>query len=551
MKKSIFNRGLLLITGAAMLFSCTKNFESINTNPNSPTLDQVEPKFILPVVMRGSKLPQTTFQNNQLLVADIYAQFYANDLGATYNSYKQNDQANSSLWAGVTYPYLMNLNSIIIKHTSNPTQVNIVQIARIWKSWLMLRATDMWGDIPYFKACDGSGEAASYDLQKDIYDDIFKTLADATTKFDITKPGPGTLDIVYSGNYDNWKKFANSLRLRMALRISHVDPVRAKTEAESAIAAGLINSATVRATILCDQSDPIYSPHSIAAVFSMGGFGMSRTFENILTGFGGIDWPAGVVATVRPAKVDPRGPIMFDPATVARGAVAPYVGVWRGTLPGLANAGVPDQTFNNSRIGTYITGNLNRAFNILKYSEVCFLLAEAKVRFPAWNTGSGTAQEWYENGVKDNMTEWGIAGATATTYLASTDANVNGTTPLYTHTTGTYNTVLDKIITQKWLAMFPENGWEAWADHIRLQKPRFIPFENVDAQWFPGAYDKTDIPQNYIRRIAYPVSEQTLNKENLDKALLPLGGSYTGYMRKPMWWDPYAEDGTIKAGATK
>lgn len=415
----------------------------------------------------------------------------------------------------------------------------------------MLRATDMWGDVPYFNACDGSGEAAPYDSQKDVYDDIFKILTEAPTKFDNTKPGPGTLDIVYSGNYDNWKKFANSLRLRMALRISHVDPVRAKAEAESAIAAGLINSTSVRTTIICDQSDAIYSPHPIASVFNMGGFGMSRTFENILTGFGGMDWPTNVVATVHPAKVDPRGPKMFDPATTARGAGATYVGVWRGTLPGLANAGVPDQTFNNSRIGSYITDNLNRAFNVFKYSEVCFLLAEAKVRFPSWNTGSGTAKDWYENGVKDNMTEWGIDNTTATTYLASTAANVNGTTPAYTHTSGSYNTVLDKIITQKWLAMFPENGWEAWADHIRLQKPRFIPFENIDSQWFPGTYDKTDTPQNYIRRISYPVSEQTLNKENLDAALVSLGGSYTGYLRKPMWWDPYSESGSLKSGATQ
>ncbi|GHV14293.1 hypothetical protein FACS1894179_02710 [Bacteroidia bacterium] len=539
-KKSILLSGLVLL-----LAGCTGNFEEFNTDPNNPTPEQTDPKFVLTATFSRTMLASTNYQNIQLLNPDIYAQFYANDLGITYNSYNQVDGGISSFWTDIVYYYLNSLNTVIRNFSDKPEYANMVQMARIWKCWLMLRATDFWGDVPYFKACDGSNEAAPYDNQKDIYYDIFTTLADAASKFDDSKINIGKQDIIFDGTNAKWIKFANSLRLRMAIRISHVDAAKAKTEAESAIAGGVVSNDAETVSILCDNSSS-FSQHPIANVFSQGGFSMSKTMYNILSGLGGQPWPSSVTATTHPAIVDPRGPVMFDPTSSNSGTTnAAYMGRWTGTNPGLAATNDETSTVNNSRIGKYVYGNVNRRFYVLKYSEICFLLAEAKVRFPAWNTGSGTAEDWYKNGIRSNMAEWGITTG-IDTYLANTDPNINGTTVAYTHTAGNYNTELDKIITQKWIALFPEGGWEAWSDHRRLQKPKFIPFENVNTQWFPGTYNGTDSPQNYIRRAAYPVSEQTLNKANLDNAMQSLGGVYVGYVRKPMWWDPYKEDGTLK-----
>lgn len=546
MKLSIIRRLFIGLVALFLVAGCTGDFEEINRDPNNPTPGQTDPRLMLATTLNRTMLVMTNYQNIQLLNTDIYAQFYANDQGATYNSYNQVNSGLSVFWTDFVYYYLNSLNTIIRQYSDKPEYQNIVQMARIWKCWLMLRATDFYGDIPYSKACDGSLLPAPYDAQKDIYYDLFVVLADAATKFDNTKINPVEKDLLFKGSNDKWKKFANSLRLRMAMRISHVDAAKAKAEAEAAIASGIISNDAETAALLCDNSSS-QSQHPIANVFSQGGFGMSKTMYNILSGLGGQDWPSAVPATIRPAKVDPRGPYMFDPTSAASGtSKAEYMGRWTGTTPGLAATNDETSTVNNARIGKFVYGNVSRSFIILKYSEVCFLLAEAKVRFPAWNTGTGTAQSWYEDGVKSNMLEWKIPADVIGTYLSNTNANVNGTTAAYTHTSGNYNTVLDKIITQKWIALFPECGWEAWADHRRLQMPKFIPFENVNTQWFPGTYDGTDVPQNYIRRAAYPVSEQTLNKENLDKALQPLGGSYTGYVRKPMWWDPYKEDGTLK-----
>ncbi|MDR0793154.1 MAG: SusD/RagB family nutrient-binding outer membrane lipoprotein [Chitinophagaceae bacterium] len=538
--KSIYLKCSFVLLIVNCIIGCTKNFVKINTDPNNPSMSQGNPRLVLSTIESRSMLPATDYQNTQLLNPDIYAEYYANDLGPVYNSYNQVDMGINLFWDNYVYYFANNLNLIITGYSDNADYTNIVQMARIWKCWLFLRATDIWGDIPYFNASNGSTTPAAYDKQQDIYNDMFSVLTDAVTKFDDSKINPAAQDMVFGGNNGLWIKFANSLRLRMAMRISSVDPATAQNEAESAIAAGVISSVNDRAAIQCDASY-YYAQNPIANVFGEGGFGMSLTMWNILANLGGQPWPASVDATGNPAMVDPRGPLMFDPSTTT--------GKWSGSTPGLAVWNNSQTNTDVARIGAFVNSNLARPFYIFKYSEICFLIAEAKVRFPSWNTGGGTAQSWYEAGIQDNMAEWGISSPVVTAYLASAQANINGTSVSYTDNTGNNNTALDKIITQKWLSLFPENSWEAWNDHRRLQKPVFIPFQSVNSQWFPGTYDGTNVPQNYIRRVAYPVEEQTLNQTNLNQALTQQGmqaGTYIGYVRTPMWWDPYNADGTLK-----
>jgi hypothetical protein len=554
MKNILQKTGSFLLAALFLLNACTGKFEEINTSPTALEPTKVDPKFVLSLALSRTMMPVNTYQNNQLLIADNYAQFYANDLGYTYNQYNQIDQGVASMWSDVTYVYFNSLSTIIRNYGDVPEHTNVIQMARIWRAWIALRATDIWGEIPYFQACNGTGELPPYDKQAEIYDDLFKTLADAVTKFDATQKNPLAQDLIFNGNNAGWIKFANSLRLRMAMRISQVDPARAKTEAEAAIAGGVISSAAESTSIKTDSNNNnSWSPY--AYTFSGGGYGMSKTFEEILTGFGGQAWSSPEEVTEHPDVVDPRGPVMFNPCNAAAAGLAPYLGRWAGSRPGLISATSNAVTSSVARLGRYVWSSQTRRFNVLKYSEVCFLLAEAKVRFPSWNTGAGTAESWYNNGIRDNMAEWGIASAVVNAYMVNNTPNVKGTTVPFTDVSGTCNTVLDKIMTQKWLAFFPEGGWEAWADHRRTQKPKFIPYEGVNSIWFPGAYDNTqDVPQNYIRRMGYPVSERTLNKDFLDEALSRLGnfgaGKYEGYVRVPMWWDPYAENGALKPGAT-
>src|SRR4030095_2500584 len=128
------------------------------------------------------------------------------------------------------------------KKQANPT--NEMQIARIWRCWVYSRTTDIWGDLPYFKAADGTGENAPYDKQELIYKDMLKELKEAAEGLSPNNPKqqPGQ-DYVYDDDIAKWKKFANSLRLRLAIRVTQADAALAKQNAEEAIAGGIMTSA--------------------------------------------------------------------------------------------------------------------------------------------------------------------------------------------------------------------------------------------------------------------------------------------------------------------
>ena len=532
-------RFLMLAVGAVLLIgSCTSRFEDINTNPNYPLPGSNDAKYLLAYALNRSVLPSNAYQNVQTMNADEFAQFYANSLQSgtalAASNYKINDQYISTFWDNY-YLYFASLNTIIRDFSSRPEYTNIVQMARIWKCWMYQRLTDAYGDVPYFNAANGTGENPAYDDQKDIYYDMFIVLADAVTKFDNAQTSPGVQDLVYGGDNAKWIKFANSLRLRMAIRISSVDAAKAKTEAEAAIAGGVINLETESAYI---KFGGVSSTEINPMAHNKGGMRMSTTVYNMLNNIGGQAWPTGATAPAapsdgNPAVVDPRGPYMFDLAEDSNGT---YQGLWTGTYPGLslANVSLPQNLAEaNSYVGAKFRVS-DKKFAILKYSETCLLLSEAALN--GWAAG-GTAQYWYEEGVTASFAEYEVA-ATATAYLASTVANDFGTSAAYTHTAGTNNTALDKIHTQKWIVLFPENSWEAWAEFRRTNKPTMLVPEYVDPSYFqaPSSNVSTN-PKAFIQRLPYPASEGNTNPISYSAAISKLGGS-DYQIQKAVWWDP-------------
>ena len=273
-----------------------------------------------------------------------------------------------------------------------------------------------------------------------------------------------------------------------------------------------------------------------------GPLNMTTSFEKLVTNIGGIDWPEGVVnsrptitggaaipvSSVHPAKVDPRAPIMFAPAIDG--------GDWRGVPPGLsrteANAGIYKRV-NLPELGTLVKGGAaykSRPYDVFLYEEVCFLKAEAALR----GFITGDAKTEYENGVNASFATWGVA-AQAGDYLASTAKNGAGTSANFNDVSGNGNTALEKIITQKYLALFPDMSMEAWNDKRRLNLPRM----DVPAFRHELLYDNSnkDIknPSNFIRRIQYPQNELTINKTEYDKGLALLGGADN--VTIAIWWD--------------
>ncbi len=577
MKNKLLKSKWYVLTGSLIacliIYSCTKGFDKANKDPNTFPGSVVDPSFLLPGVYKASVLDPGMHERMTQLTNDIFAQYSANE-GFSTQQGKTNDEWITSFYTDYHSRFVASLNLAIRLGKAKPYATNDLQIARIWRVWVYSRSTDIWGDIPYFKAADGTGENAPYDKQELIYKDMLKELKEAAAALSTSNPKqlPGQ-DYVYNDDIAKWKKFANSLRLRLAIRLTQVDAALAKQNAEEAIAGGIMTSADDACLVLSSDTEFGWgNAYQYTYYYGWGSEGMSRSMENLLTGLGGQPFanpPAGAIVDDPgmtlpgsdenpldpnknkfklgiPSKVDPRGPIYFEPSSDASGAnpAAVINGVtvdtrkrWHGTAAGLSSsaAGKPQFSISNqARFGrAYLKPE--RPYEVMTYHEVCFLVAEAAQR--GWTVGGGTAQQWYEKAITASMKWHGIPDATIAAYLVSDNENTYGTTVHWTFNSGKtflgkpVDDAMGKIITQKYIGIFPDGGWEAWADHRRLHLPILIPFAAPD----PTAVSATDGgPGNFVKRITYPSREALNNKAFYDQAVSQQGPDLE---KTPVWWD--------------
>ncbi len=574
MKIQMKNTIVALVCLMTFTFSCTDDFIDLQKNPNAFTPENVTPSFLLADVISASVLDPGMHERITQLINDVFAQYYANE-GFSTQTGVTNDEWISSYYASYHSRFIANLSEGIRLGRASAAAgkpLNETQIARIWKVWVFSRATDMWGDIPYFGAADGSGENPIYDDQQDIYTDMLKELREAVDSLSTDNPAQiNGQDYVYFDDIDKWKKFGNSLRLRLAMRISEADPVLAKSEAESAIAAGVIASADDNCNITRTASFGWGFAYPYTFYYGWGALHMSRSMENLLTGLGGQDIAVDTTGMIVddagfdlpaiehildpkankfrlgvPSVVDPRGPIYFSPAVGAEEVkVATAAGDtvivdtrnrWIGVPAGLStgSASLAEHVYTNvSIMGPSMSADPERALEILTYHELCFLMAEAAQR--GWNAG-GTAKDWYEAGITASMTHHGVDAATTAAYIASSEGNTYGTTVAFDNDSGDFHDgaavddKMSKIITQKYLALFPDGGWEAWADHRRLHLPILIPMAQPDGRYT----DRTGGPDAFVKRVTYPSTEEINNSEFYNAAVSSQGPDLE---TTNVWWD--------------
>ena len=543
-------KSILSIVGMSLaLMGCTGDFDDMNTDPNNPTPGSVDPKFqLIYIQARGIPYANQWQQIDQLMISTL-CEYSAND-GLSASDYNIDSRYVDDLW-NLSYTVLTNANSLIRANESNPIHNNAVQMARIWKAYVMLRLTNCIGDVPYSEAANNIDQP-KYDTQKDIYYTIFGELADAVNKLDAAAANKiGTFDLIYGGDAAKWKKFANSIRLRMAVRISNVDASKAKTEAQAAIAAGVFESNADAAFMT--QGEDKFSQNPIYYHKGSSVLHMSTAYKRLVQGIGGVAWPTAadreknkniteniIAAKNAPAMVDPRAPIHFEPAgVIEKPATESMKGNWDGTDPGHVASGVGAAMDNGqfvsdfSKIGPWYYETIDRKYPLFKYSELCFLKAIAIER----GLINGDAKAAYEAGVTSNMSEFGIPAEVIASYLASTVPNYYGTTAKYDHVAGTTNTAMDKILTQKYIAQFQECSFETWADHRQFHKPTLMPFASVNSSAFNmnPADQANNTPNAYAKRVYYPSSEYTVNETNVKEAEKRMGGNNS--IQNNVWWD--------------
>lgn len=503
----------IICTGGLLLTGCVKNFDKINTDPTKlTTLSPSDVKSLFPNALYTGLTHDGAYQQTaQALFADQYAQYFAQT--APYfasHRYTIIDSWIQTQWVGVYVKTLPSL-VIIINESEKNNLPTLNAIARIWKVFVLHRTTDYYGPIPYSEI-GSSKPAIKYDDQKDIYYDFFKELAEAAhdLKENLSLPSYGSQDLIYNGDNEKWLRFANTLRLRLAMRISGVDPAKAKEEAEAAVAGGVFTEAGDNALLAVSSN----YPNRLNSTTSWNEFRMSAAMESLLVGYN-----------------DPRLTKWFAPAI----ATGQFSGVRNGLLPEEQILPENDNE-HNSNVSEllYVDNQYTTPETVMHTAEAYFLRAEGALN--GWSMG-GDAQSLYEKGIEMSLKRWGITDASViSNYTNSTNVPMapgkSFHTPALTDVpvlfSGDPAKQREQVLTQKWLGVFPD-GFEAWAEMRRSGYPKFYPLIHSD---------NPDVPANQmIRRIPFTEYDKQRNSVAVKEAASLLKGPDNAATR--LWWDTH------------
>jgi len=521
--------------------SCKKDLAKANTNPDQITASQVNPNLLLTTVQlaytgaptEGGSVWVTKWGGVGMFIQHVastntgfyYGDKYLNNINAMGETFQDN--------------YTVSVQPVVELYqlTANkPQYINLHQMARIMKAMIFEQLTDLYGDIPYFQAGLGYYDriyTPVYDKQQVIYTDLLKEVSQATDSLSESADKP-TGDILYSqGGFDQiaeWKMFGNSLLLRMAMRLTKVDPATAQKYVTQ-----------VMGKTMQSNNDNAIVQHVLSANSLTSNQDAAQILSQDSTD---IRLSSTIISSMK-KNSDPRLPVV---AWIAYGLDA------NGNFPGTTDATSADQ------IGLppgYIIGGLNPKVNldsvakdslpmeglggysrispnllsisapslILTYAETELLLADAATR---WGIG-GDAATHYKNGVEAAITQLSAYGDAAA--ISTGDAQTY-------YNAHTYNaaTALSQINYQYWLCTLMDE-YEAWSNWRRTST-----MANTLASGASGypALTPTDYPGNNTngtipRRLDYPPSEKITNNANYNAAVARLSNGDNMVSR--VWWD--------------
>lgn len=513
MKMNIIKSTILVLMGSVALSSCTKDFTKINTDPNN--IPAALPQQLLAPALVNTltyNMIRNRNFNNELMQVTVDQ----NDADGTVFRYDFRSTFSDYLYNGL-FSQLTNFKEIY-KLASDSTNGNYnksyMAISLICQSWVSSILTDTYGDIPYSQANTGKDSLVyepRFDKQKDIYLDIFSKLEQANT---LLTGGPAIAaasDPVYQGNISRWRKFGNSLYLRLLLRVSGKAEVSAQVTAKIKDIAQT-NTANYPIIASNDESAilkwtgvaPYISPYIGVREQDFRAPGVAEFFIQNLT-----NWN------------DPRIDIpTYGNGTFNRWGIAPYQGSYLGLPSGYAQGTNPQKKsyfYSNTSAVSLQTDPLTGM--IMNYAEVKFILAEAVVK--GWITGS--AQTYYNDGALNSITLW-VPAWTSTinsqtgqlnniqTYLVAASIEWNDN--------ATLDEKMERIHKQKYYALFLED-YQQWFEYRRTGHP-VLPKG-------PGLKNNGIMPA----RMVYPVYVQSANPTNYKLAVAAQGPDL---ISTQVWW---------------
>ncbi len=552
MKK--LNKFALIVIGSLVLLlpnACTDKYEEFNTDPSIITAELVNVDLMFTNVVTG--IPGSAGYGN----SGDFGSYCGMSKRDDDNSFSEQDAPGE--WNFEYSTMLNNLSNIIqlIDGKENKDElVNKTAIARIMKAWSVSKLTDTYGDVPYSESCLPAEIAVlhpKYDTQQSIYIDLFKELKEAAAQLDVSKESYGPADLVYQGDVTKWKKLANSLRLRLALRVRYVDATFAAAQISDLSMADLMTTLNDDAYVLNSNDFPNHQNPRFYRIINYGSIAESvhchQTLINILKNDS--------------INMDPRIQIYADTVMAPwKGGISPN-GYY---FPNYTYRGSPTLAVNSATYkypwGSGTVSDISDFWRVpvvapavMKCSEVYFALSEAKLAGILPAGFSGTANEYYQKGI-DAAIDWAkwfydLTAPQMSDLMIKYIHNVNyspgtpwtqadvdqyleykkikdediaafKTTPVYT-LSGSAEQQLEMIINQKIVALYPDE-FQGWCEYRRTGYPR-VAIANDGSSVLKGV-----VP----RRQPWPTVEEQINSESYQDALSRYGKD--SKLTK-MWWD--------------
>ena len=490
----------------SIVAGCTQNFEDYNRNPKQPT--SIPTSYLLESTLRS-----IAFQDqNQAQRMYTFWGVYSGQLGAVradnwgvgpeqvwayYNPAAIHRNTPMSIIFGLIYP-----NHYYIEDATGKSGV-IYAVSLLMRVYGMHIVASAQGPIPYSQMAAGKTETVYDDEEtawKAMFDDL-DTVIGILSGSGESNADLAAVDYIYGGNVRNWLKFANTLKLRMALRVSNV-ATYAQQKAEEAVASGVMTDVAESAWVHLDKA-------SLTNPWFIGWLGHNDDCQAR---------PNACLVSWMNGYNDPRREKYFTPASD---------GTYVGMISGPQNSSrAPGDYISFSKIR--VNGNFD-AQPVMYAAEAAFLRAEGALK--GWNM-NGTAESLYHEGIRLSLNEFGVGSAYAD-YIQTTsqpanhnaaDGQMRATSTISVKWSNDPSQHLEQIITQKWIALWldPMNGW---ADNRRTGYPKLwlaTKSANVDVDASRGA-----------RRTPFPQAEYNTNNANVQAAAAMIGGDSMG---NDLWW---------------
>lgn len=472
----------ILIIGLVLFFgSCTKNFEEFNTDTKNPSKVSGEALFSNAELALTDQISST---NVNLNVFKLFAQYWTE---TTYTDEANYDIINRGIPDLTFREYYRGFlrdfkeaDSLIMKATNVQTdqqkaeQANKHSIIEFLVCYSYQNLVDMFGNVPYAESENINNIAPKYEDAATIYADLIRRVDAAVTAMDTASGSFGSADLIYGGNTSLWRRFGNTLKVKLGITLADVNPALSRSTVESAVASGVFKSNDDNALLKylsAIHTNPIY--------------------QDVIQSGRNDFVPANTIVNLMNTLQDPRRPLYF---TLNAGA---YVGgVYGESSPYAQYSHIADAITQPTFPGILMT-----------YDQALFYLAEAAAR--GFNVG-GTAAGYYNSAVTASILFWGGTPAQAAAYLAQPSVSFTGP--------GTWQ---QKIGTQSYIAFYTR-GQEGFNQWRRLDYPVL----NLP----PTIQTYSQIP----KRLTYPVNEQTLNKANYEAASQAIGGDL---LTTRVFWD--------------